>query len=403
MRRILAAALALQSPVTIVHKGVSCLAADVYPRLEACLDPAAEVARARVQFRAVGTPHWYFVDMKAEGACHRGTLPRPLESTTAVEYYVEAVSRSFLQTRTGEYRPRVAASREQCGTEPMPTAVGSATVTVGAAAAGAPALPPGFSANGLVAAAAGASVAAPVASAPAHKASPAGSPSPEAAPPGGGGGGGFPTRLAVVAGVLAVGGGAAAYAATRGEDLLKVDNDGDGFTEEQGDCNDTDPSIKPDGGFDFRVEFAYGNGSVVNCAARNAAQQNYRLTNNACETLVVERLSFAQTVAAPCTGSNNGTLALAADRVGPGETVTIRQGAAPGTVAPLCCPAYPCNQQPCIFNIIYTLVTSAGNRDRTNTYVVTDGTGRDCALCGSISTDELFRGAPRAQTPQGEH
>jgi hypothetical protein len=72
-------------------------------------------------------------------------------------------------------------------------------------------------------------------------------------------------------------------------------------------------------------------------------------------------------------------------------------------VAPLCCPSYPCNQQPCIFNIIYTLITSAGNRDRTNTYVVTDGTGRDCPLCGSISTDELFRGAPRAQTPWGEH
>jgi hypothetical protein len=385
--------------IAIDHRAAACLGADVYPRLEACLEPAAEVSRARVQFRAAGTSAWYYVDMARDGQCHRGTLPRPLPSTTAVEYYVEAVNRSFLETRTGVHRPRVVPARADCRNLATPSDLGSATVTVGTTVVGAPAQPPGFNASGLVAAAAVAAVSPPAPAPPRPvAAAPAGTAPPAEADEEGGGG--FPTRLALL-GVLAAGGGTAVYLATRPPDPETIDDDGDGFSEKQGDCNDRDQDIKPGGGFDFRIEFAYGPNSIVACSARNAAQQNYRVTNNGCDTLVVENLSFSQTVSAPCTGSGGTTLALSATRVAPGETVTVRQGAAPGTVAPICCPSYPCSQAPCVFNIQYTINTSAGSQMLSNSYVVADGTGRDCPLCGSIGTDEVLRGAPRATIPPG--
>ena len=232
---------------------------------------------------------------------------------------------------------------------------------------------------------------APVAAAP---------PSPAPAAAEGGSGGGFPTRL-VLLGALAAGAGTAVYLATRPTDPETIDDDGDGFTEKQGDCNDRDQDIKPGGGFDFRIEFAYANGAIVACSTRNTAQQNYRVTNNGCDTLVVNNLSFTQTVAAPCTGSGGTTLPLSANMVAPGETVTVRQGPPPGAVAPICCPSYPCSQAPCVFNIQYTINTSAGSQTLSNSYTVVDTTGRDCPLCGSIGTDEVLRGAPRACTLPG--
>src|SRR6185436_11513018 len=136
--------------IAIDHAMVGCVLADQHPRLEACLDPAAEVSRARVHFRAEGTPNWYFVDMALEGACHRATLPRPLLATRAIDYYVEAANRSFLQTRTGQYRARVVATAAECeGGRTPAAAVPAAQVVVRSTAAGAAAVPAGFSPSGL--------------------------------------------------------------------------------------------------------------------------------------------------------------------------------------------------------------------------------------------------------------
>src|SRR6185503_10267867 len=159
--------------------------------------------------------------------------------------------------------------------------------------------------------------------------------------------------------------------------------------------------IKPDGGFDFRIDFAYSPGSTVACSARNTAQQTYRITNNSCNTLTVQGLTFSQTVAAPCTGSGASSLALAATSVPVGATVTIRQGPPPGVVAPICCPSFPCSGVPCVFAIQYTVTTSEGTKVLSNTYTVTDSTGRDCPLCGTIGTDELLTGTPQANPVPG--
>jgi hypothetical protein len=165
----------------IEHKAVSCIVAGQFPRLDACFAPQEDLSRARVHFRADGTPHWYFVDMTAAGGCRSVLLPKPLPTTTAIDYYVSALGRTFDETRTSEYTPRVVAREGDCEDDLLVAgSAGSATVLLGAAA-GAPAVPAGFSPQGIVAAPA-----------------PPGS----AASPGGGGGG-----LGVVLALGAVGGG----------------------------------------------------------------------------------------------------------------------------------------------------------------------------------------------------
>jgi hypothetical protein len=75
-----AAALAtppLEAALTVQHQAVGCVLAERHPRLDARFDPEAEVAGARVFFRAAGTPHWYSVAMVAQAGLWSGTLPKP--------------------------------------------------------------------------------------------------------------------------------------------------------------------------------------------------------------------------------------------------------------------------------------------------------------------------------------
>lgn len=144
--------------LTIDHDAVGCLVAGQFPRLEACIDPRESVARARVYFRAAGSENWYYVDMIAdvsrkrpETLCYAGVLPRPSKGIPKVEYYVEALDRSFTQVRTEEYDPDVVSDVKGCK-RPLPPApvVKSATVAVGTASSAASIVPAGFTAAGVV-------------------------------------------------------------------------------------------------------------------------------------------------------------------------------------------------------------------------------------------------------------
>jgi hypothetical protein len=171
----------------IQHKPVSCIVAGLFPRLDACFLPQGELSRARVHFRAEGTPHWYFVDMAAAGECRSVLLPKPLPSTHAIDYYVTALGRGFEETRTSDYTPRVVPREGDCDRNLLVAAgVGTGTVLLGAVA-GAAAIPPGFAPEGIVAA------------------PPA--PTSAAAHGGGGGGGGGGAGVGVLLGLGAVGGG----------------------------------------------------------------------------------------------------------------------------------------------------------------------------------------------------
>src|SRR5512136_2111833 len=116
----LATLLALASPASadealaIQHQAVHCVVAGKFPQLDACIEPASRVARARVYFRAEGGPDWYYVEMKPEAQCYRGTLPRPKKSLKRMRYYVAVTDQDFAEARTEEYTASVVANAKSC-------------------------------------------------------------------------------------------------------------------------------------------------------------------------------------------------------------------------------------------------------------------------------------------------
>ena len=129
----------------IDHSAVGCVVAGKHPKILARIAPASQVARARVYFRAEGAAAWHFVRMTLETPSFTGTLPKPKASARRIQYYIEAVDRSFGETRTIEISPEVVASENDCRNAVLAPFVDQAAVSVGAAA-GAPALPLGFAA-----------------------------------------------------------------------------------------------------------------------------------------------------------------------------------------------------------------------------------------------------------------
>jgi hypothetical protein len=191
MRTALAAALLLApaaAAADLVHDPVGCARGGAFPRLEARM-AGATVARARVLFRARGTPHWYAVPMKMEADGRLvGLLPRPAQGLEAFEYYIEVTDTAMAAIRTADQSVVVARGPADCRGGLMAIGVDSGAVAV-EAPAGAPALPAGFSGAGLTA---------------------AGSAAPSAAATAGGGGAG--KAILIGAGVAAAGAGVAVAA-----------------------------------------------------------------------------------------------------------------------------------------------------------------------------------------------
>lgn len=136
----------------IEHRGVGCIVAGKYPRMDACFVPT-EVVQTRVYFRVQGTDPWYYVEMKpvpavsAQPGCLSGALPRPAKKLVGqhVEYYLEASDTAFNPGRTPEYDPLVVRSARECKKD-VPVAPISAT----GPARVFPAMPAGFAAGGGV-------------------------------------------------------------------------------------------------------------------------------------------------------------------------------------------------------------------------------------------------------------
>ena len=135
--------------VTIDHNAVGCIVAGHYPKMNACFSPAANLARARIYFRAEGTPNWYFVDMKSDNPCFLGILPKPKKTIKKLQYYVEATDKSFAEARTAEFLPDVVEKEGECRKDtPAAPFLNNATVAVTGVGA-APAVPVGFAIGGL--------------------------------------------------------------------------------------------------------------------------------------------------------------------------------------------------------------------------------------------------------------
>lgn len=147
-----------EAPV-IEHEGAGCVVANRFPRIEARITPEENVARARVYFRAEGTPHWYFVDMAGEAGRFAAALPKPKPSLKRLEYYVEATDKVMGSSRSAEHTPAVVGSPAECRSGmALATALVQAVVKVGMIGpAGAPlSIPVGFASEGIVSASTGA-------------------------------------------------------------------------------------------------------------------------------------------------------------------------------------------------------------------------------------------------------
>ena len=106
--------------LAIDHQDVGCIVGDRYPRLDACFTPAGDLGNAKVLFRAGDADPWYAVDLMPEGACHIAYLPKPLEKTTEIQYYVTAVDKAFNERQQPDtapeaaYRARVVRNQGDC-------------------------------------------------------------------------------------------------------------------------------------------------------------------------------------------------------------------------------------------------------------------------------------------------
>jgi PKD repeat protein len=104
----------LAQDVTIDHKEIGCIVAGKYPQMNACFAPVSGVGKARVYFRPETVSAWFYVEMRADGSCHSGVLPKPTKALIdkKIFYYLDVQGEA--SGRTPEYSPVVVARKEDC-------------------------------------------------------------------------------------------------------------------------------------------------------------------------------------------------------------------------------------------------------------------------------------------------
>jgi Flp pilus assembly protein TadD len=144
------AAVPVEAAFAVEHQAVACVAADMFPRLEARVNPPGNVT-AKVFFRADDRGPWYAVRLRSEDDLYSALLPRP-RSTPSFRYYIEATSEDTRTARTPEHVTKVVDRADKCG-RATPSAVATATGIVVEPPPGAAEnkpVPSGFSARGTV-------------------------------------------------------------------------------------------------------------------------------------------------------------------------------------------------------------------------------------------------------------
>jgi hypothetical protein len=139
----------------IQHDAVGCLVAGEFPMLDAVIQPAASVGRARLYFKSA-LSDFYYSEMQpiagVEGG-FRGFMPKPTEAASPITYYLEAVTTQFGETKTPEYTAIVVSVKEECPENLLVAPFGEPPVGLAffSASTGTLAVPTGFAAGGLAA------------------------------------------------------------------------------------------------------------------------------------------------------------------------------------------------------------------------------------------------------------
>jgi len=133
---------------TISHEPVVCFVAGEFPLLDAKIEPAPSVARARVYFKSALGTSYYFVEMTSAEGLFQGKLPRPRIEASPIEYYIQATTPELVDAQTPQVSAKVVEKAEDC--EGKVAAAGPAgPVQVFSASTGAALSPAGFVASGL--------------------------------------------------------------------------------------------------------------------------------------------------------------------------------------------------------------------------------------------------------------
>ena len=295
--------------VVIDHKEATCIVAERPSRFEACATAPKGLSRMRLNFRAEGGPFWYFVEMQPEAGCHLGILPAPQESTKRVDYYLDALDVAFAESRTVEYHPIVVERESECKDRLMAAWWSGTTPLVVGAAPGAPPIPPGFLPGGIVAAAGGGGI--------------------SALTWGLIGGG-------AALGVVAVGAAGGDEDTESGHDPQDQDQDRDGYSSRQGDCNDNNAAVNPAGV--LQLANARFETPTTTCPDGTADSQ-LRMpilvdaSNNSCSEATVNSISATLAIAtvwgqvigySPGQTFSFSNLLASATRVASGHSATLR-------------------------------------------------------------------------------
>jgi hypothetical protein len=133
---------------SIDHEGLSCMRPGEFVVVLSGIDPD-DVQTAKVYFRSRLFRDFYYVEMTYQDGQYVGILPQPSNETPQVVYYLEALDSAFNTARSPEYEADVEGGcRRDATAAYLPN--GSVGITVGATVGGAAALPPGFTAAGII-------------------------------------------------------------------------------------------------------------------------------------------------------------------------------------------------------------------------------------------------------------
>jgi hypothetical protein len=135
---------AVRSKLQIQHDPLPCVTTVAGAAVDALVNPAPDVSVSRVLWRAAKQlPFYYYTLMTGQPPSLEGIIPRPEETTTAVEYYVEAVDRASLSRKTPDYVAPVVKSNV-CKRKQVAAGKDGLGLTIGLTDPQQPAVPPGF-------------------------------------------------------------------------------------------------------------------------------------------------------------------------------------------------------------------------------------------------------------------
>jgi hypothetical protein len=131
----------------IQFEPVTCFIAGEFPLLDAGIEPAASVARARAYFMGAVGEEYYYVEMSLDQGRYFGKLPRPRVEASPITYYLQSTTTEFEESQTGEIEAIVVQDESECGDRKVAAIGPAGPVTVFSAATGASVVAPtGFTA-----------------------------------------------------------------------------------------------------------------------------------------------------------------------------------------------------------------------------------------------------------------